>query len=82
MIQIWRIGTRNLVRALALALFVQVAAAHASSFKVLHSFTGNDGCYPWGSAILDGAGNLYGTTAGGICTDGYGTVFKLAPDGT
>jgi len=82
MIQIWRIGSRNLVRALALALFVPVAAAHASSFKVLHSFTGNDGCYPWGSAILDGAGNLYGTIAGGICTDGDGTVFKIAPDGT
>jgi uncharacterized repeat protein (TIGR03803 family) len=28
--------------------------------------------------ILDGAGNLYGTTAGGNC--GYGTVFKLAPN--
>src|SRR5580704_4404649 len=79
------VNARNLVCGLALALFVvPVAAAHASTFKVLYSFTGkeNDGCYPWGSAILDGAGNLYGTTAGGPCLDGDGTVFKIAPDGT
>jgi len=76
------INARNLLRALALALFIPVALAHASTFKVLYSFTGNDGCHPGGNAILDGAGNLYGTTAGGMCDYGYGTVFKIAPDGT
>jgi uncharacterized repeat protein (TIGR03803 family) len=44
---------------------------------VLHSFTGgNDGKEPSGPVILDGQGNLYGTTqAGG--THGYGVVFEL-----
>jgi uncharacterized repeat protein (TIGR03803 family) len=43
---------------------------------VLYSFDGPDGANPYGGAILDAAGNLYGTTyAGG--TDGVGTVFKL-----
>jgi uncharacterized repeat protein (TIGR03803 family) len=78
------INARNLVRALALALFVvPVAAAHASTFKVLHTFTGDDGCNPVAGPILDGVGNLYGTTAGGLCqNDAIGTVFELEPDGT
>jgi uncharacterized repeat protein (TIGR03803 family) len=50
---------------------------------VLHSFTDNfsDGASPFGSVIMDAAGNLYGTTyvGGG---HGYGTVFKLEPSGT
>jgi uncharacterized repeat protein (TIGR03803 family) len=45
--------------------------------KVLHSFTysGTDGAYPTG-LIIDAAGNLYGTTAGGG-TYTSGTVFEL-----
>ena len=36
---------------------------------------------PWGGVIVDKDGNLYGTTqAGGL--NGYGTVFKIAADGT
>jgi uncharacterized repeat protein (TIGR03803 family) len=50
---------------------------------------GSDGITPSGGLLLDGAGNLYGTTrlGGGTggCADGTnngcGTVFKLAPDG-
>jgi len=65
----------------AVAMLAHFNAAQARSFKVLHSFAGgSDGCYPVGGLILDGAGNLYGTTAGGTCS--YGTVFKLAPGGT
>jgi uncharacterized repeat protein (TIGR03803 family) len=81
MIQIWRIGTRNLLRALALALFVPVAAAHASTFKVLYSFTGgSDGGYPApGSLVFDAGGNLYGATALPL---GEGSIFKLAADGS
>jgi len=53
---------------------------------VLYSFCAdkdrcNDGFYPYAGVILDGTGNLYGTAEeGGLY--GYGTVFKLAPDGT
>jgi len=51
---------------------------------VLHVFGGKgngDGAWPSGGLIEDRAGNFYGTTLGGG-TYGYGTVFKLAPDGT
>ncbi len=54
-----------------------------TSFQPLHSFTGgaSDGSNPQGSLILDGAGNLYGTTMNGGMTD-IGTVFSLKTDGT
>jgi uncharacterized repeat protein (TIGR03803 family) len=44
---------------------------------VLHSFGGSpDGADPVGDLVMDGAGNLYGTTAGGGSA-GAGTVFKV-----
>jgi uncharacterized repeat protein (TIGR03803 family) len=52
---------------------------------VLHVFTGGcDGAIPFAALLADKAGNLYGTTqSGGNCKNsGYGTVFRLAPDGT
>jgi uncharacterized repeat protein (TIGR03803 family) len=55
----------------------------ASTYTVLHKFTGADGRQPYADLILDGAGNLYGTTqAGGPLR--CGNVFKLTPnsDGT
>jgi uncharacterized repeat protein (TIGR03803 family) len=53
-----------------------------ASEKVVHAFQGgSDGAAPgYGGLITDGAGNSYGTTAGGGsgCSDGEcGTVFKL-----
>jgi len=50
--------------------------------KVLHNFNCDDGAYPVGGLILDAAGNLYGTTAGGGLygcgtAGGCGTVFEL-----
>jgi uncharacterized repeat protein (TIGR03803 family) len=51
--------------------------------KILYTFKGwnkRDGAAPFASLILDGSGNLYGTTyAGGAY--GYGTIFKLTPGG-
>ncbi|HEY2444968.1 MAG TPA: choice-of-anchor tandem repeat GloVer-containing protein [Rhizomicrobium sp.] len=51
--------------------------------KKLYSFAGSpkDGANPAASLFLDASGSLYGTTElGGF--GGYGTVFKIAPDGT
>ncbi len=54
---------------------------------VLYTFcpqaTCPDGANPVGSLIRDGAGNLYGGTAGGGANDCQcGVIFKLAPDRT
>lgn len=58
-------------------------ALAASTFKVLHAFSGPDGSGVWSSVVLDAKGNLYGTTSGGGGTGcgggGCGTVFKLKP---
>ena len=52
---------------------------------VLYNFTGGaDGWGPMGALLLDGQGNLYGTTyeGGGSCTGGpCGAVFEVAPNG-
>jgi uncharacterized repeat protein (TIGR03803 family) len=47
--------------------------------NVLNSFGDNDGAYPLDGLIVDGAGNLYGTTWQGGTN--YGTVFQLSPTG-
>jgi uncharacterized repeat protein (TIGR03803 family) len=56
-----------------------VATGAASTYKVQHRFTGKDGENPAAGLVVDGAGNLYGTTLGGGGTHNCGTVFKLAP---
>ena len=53
---------------------------------VLYSFTGanGDGANPVAGLVMDGAGNLYGTTSNGgsnSCDDGCGTVFELSASG-
>ncbi len=54
--------------------------------QVLYSFTaGQDGNDPSDGVVIDGAGNLYGTTPyGGInhCQGGCGVVFELSPSGS
>jgi uncharacterized repeat protein (TIGR03803 family) len=48
-------------------------------FTVLYSFNPDyDGCSPSSSVLLDGAGNLYGTTQEGGWT-GSGTVYEIIP---
>jgi uncharacterized repeat protein (TIGR03803 family) len=47
--------------------------------KMLHSFGQNsDGRYPYGTPVIDAAGNLYGTTEVGGANN-TGTVFELIP---
>jgi len=49
------------------------------TYTDLYDFTGgNDGANPIGPLILDGDGNIFGTTANGGA-DGYGVVFEITP---
>jgi len=49
---------------------------------VLYRFGGSpDGATPYGRLVMDGSGNLYGTTSSGGAF-GFGTVFKIDPIGT
>jgi uncharacterized repeat protein (TIGR03803 family) len=67
------------------ALTLTVASlAQAQTFTVLHKFTNApDGSTPFAGVTMDGAGNLYGTTAFGghivtpYCRTGCGAVYKL-----
>ena len=76
----WGLNMRILARVLALALFVPVTAAPASTFKVLYSFmNAGDGGNPDSvDLVRDNSGNLYGTTALPL---GVGAVFKLDSGG-
>ncbi len=56
------------------------------ALTTLARFTDTNGNAPWGGLVMDGAGNLYGTTEqGGDLSlyggSGYGTVLRLGPDG-
>jgi len=52
------------------------------TYSLVYSFTGTeyDQCGPWGTLVMDAAGNLYGTTN---CdgANGDGNIFKLTPGG-
>jgi uncharacterized repeat protein (TIGR03803 family) len=56
----------------------------AQTYNVLHRFAGGqDGAYPMAGLVMDGAGNLYGTTSegSGCGGAGCGTVFKVTKAG-
>jgi uncharacterized repeat protein (TIGR03803 family) len=51
-------------------------------FQIIHAFGGpGDGIASGGGMVLDGKGNLYGTTEGGGTQGGGGTVYELSPSG-
>lgn len=52
------------------------------TFSTILAFNYSDGAYPMGSLIMDGAGNLYGSTNGGGSTYNGGVIFKLSPTKT
>ena len=50
---------------------------------LLHSFAGSpDGWFPEALLVVDGMGNLYGTSSAGGASGGYGTVFQLGTTGS
>ncbi len=75
------------------ALFALVAAllivgcmsqtAQSQTYGVIYNFTGkgSDGATPYGGPVLDGLGNLYGTTYTGG-SYGSGSVYRLSPSGS
>jgi uncharacterized repeat protein (TIGR03803 family) len=83
MIHLYRLIVGSVLAAVGLVMAVLSAAdaAIADSEMVLYSFAGgSDGAHPYGKLITDGAGNFYGTTAGGgggTECQGCGTIFRL-----
>jgi uncharacterized repeat protein (TIGR03803 family) len=74
----------KLVAPCGLALAFCGSGAQAGGYQVLHTYSGQtngDGAEPWAGLIEDGAGNIYGTTISGGAHN-WGTVFRIAPDGT
>ncbi len=64
-----------------LALAWLAPAALAETTLTLHSFAGGqDGQFPNAGVVLDSAGNVFGTTAGGG-KDNFGTLFKVSATG-
>ncbi len=61
------------------AVFKLTPSGSGWTYTSLHDFTGgSDGGYPEGNVILDGNGNLYGTTTFGGA-HGFGVVFQITP---
>ncbi len=75
---------RQIMTGMAIAIPMMIAivcnAASAGDLRVLHSFSYSDGENP-SRPLRDSSGELYGTTSQGG-PDGYGTVYKLSPDGS
>ena len=63
-------------------VFMLTPSGSAWKYTLIYSFTGgscgNAGRGPWGTLVMDGAGNLYGTT---YCDGAYnfGNVWELSP---
>jgi uncharacterized repeat protein (TIGR03803 family) len=77
------------VRLFLIAIFCLAPVARAQEIQVLHSFQGHpsEGQTPFGGLVQGSDGFLYGTTSSGGAYvnqngDGYGTVFKIAVNGT
>jgi uncharacterized repeat protein (TIGR03803 family) len=56
---------------------VRTGDSYAAAPTILVNFDYADGAYPLSGLIIDGSGNLFGTTSSGG-SFGYGTVFEIA----
>ncbi len=65
------------------ALALALGSAKASTYTVLHTFSGgtSDGAKSFAPLVLDDSGFLYGTTISGGASNA-GTVFKMKSDGS
>jgi uncharacterized repeat protein (TIGR03803 family) len=54
--------------------------AGSGTIATLATFNGTNGATPYSGVVMDGSGNLYGTTAGGGA-NGWGTVFEVVNNG-
>lgn len=66
---------------LCLILAATAISSSAQTFTTVLSFDNTDGANPESGLVQGLDGNLYGTTPNGGA-DGYGTVFKMTPNGT
>jgi uncharacterized repeat protein (TIGR03803 family) len=74
-------STGRIIAGIAFAFLVSLCGGHAATYRILHAFgAAGDGAHPMGRPTADSAGNIYGTTQEGGAS-GFGTVFKLGPDG-
>ena len=76
--EILRIARRAVLLLAALSSLAS-RPAQAQTYRLLYSFNQQTGGGPIAQLVQDGAGNLYGNSAGG--TLGEGAVFKLDPTG-
>jgi uncharacterized repeat protein (TIGR03803 family) len=71
----------GILATMLVTLILSSSAWSQTTFKTLYNFKGSkDGTSPWAGLVFDAAGNLYGTTHEGGAK-GFGTVFKLTPNG-
>jgi len=78
----WRLGRLGLtIMAYIVFSLAAVITPWAQVVKTLASFDGANGSSPLGYLVLSTDGNFYGTTFSGGA-NGYGTVFKINPQGT
>ena len=77
-------GIVSLVRRVSMIASLCAAIAVVSlaqTFTTAFSFDGANGAYPYAGLVQGANGELYGTTAFGGAY-GFGTVFKITPNGT
>lgn len=72
---------RVLVMIVVMAFVGFIRGAEAQTFNVIFNFGAADGAWPYGTLVLDGSGNLYGTTYQGGYGGSVGEVFELSPSG-
>jgi uncharacterized repeat protein (TIGR03803 family) len=71
----------RILRVALLAALLSLPASARAGFVLLASFDHTNGQSPFAPLVRDSSGNLYGTTSAGG-SGGFGTVFKISPNGT